>query len=1072
MKKSPTKPVEINPQLRTLDKFHNQIGYNHDSLLSPMFHRSFLHNGSDSMSRHFNATLLSSLAIALATTASLGLGQDKPNPVHQSENAIGQFEIHPELDVELFAAEPLMANPSNIDVDHLGRVWVCEVINYRHFRNSDAKLREAGDRILILEDTDGDAVADHSTTFYQGRDIDSAHGICVLGDRAIVSANDSVFILTDTDGDLKADKKEILFTGISGTQHDHGIHAFVFGPDGKLYFNFGNAGKQIKDKDGQPIIDLAGNVVADHRKPYNQGMIFRCNLDGSEFETLAWNFRNNWEVCVDSFGTLWQSDNDDDGNRATRINYVMPFGNYGYTDQVTGSNWRTPRTGMHSDIPVQHWYQNDPGVIPNLLVTGAGSPTGICLYEGDTLPAVFQNQMIHCDAGPSIVRAYPVKKSGAGYTATIVNVMDGATGNNWFRPSDVCVAPDGSLIVADWYDPGVGGHRMQDIERGRLFRVSKKGGAGHYKAPAVDFSTQESAAQALRSPNQATRFLAWQALERFGPAAIEPLKKMWNDKNPRMRARALWMAGKLLIPKTEKLKFIHAGLTDKNPDIRVTAIRLCVQLRDELTGEDIQSQIGLETAPPEVLREILLGIRQWPGEHHGPIWAAIADKYQPGDRWMLEALGIAADGKWDECLAAWAGNSPAKLMTPAGQDIVWRSRGTDAADLLAQAIKDPKTNAQKSARYFRAFDFVTSARKSQALAELAFGENEFDPEKMSYVRIESAGRLDLKSLTPEQKEKLHATIDQSRGTPQFIQFVNKFSSESHYPDLLKIIESGIDRQMSADAAGVLLDKQQHGELGRAIIEAEAETRTKLCDALINSGKRPADQLLARLARRENLDSELRTYVVSRLGESRAGARDMLQWIEKSEAIDGVILPAIKAALHRARWPEIKTKADQLFPISATKDNRPLPPMDNLAKRTGDVVRGKTVFEGVGTCAKCHVVAGKGIEVGPDLSEIGNKLSKIAMYESILFPSAGISHNYENWMVLKDDGQMITGVLLGETDDDVQLKDEKGIKHVIPTVEIDEKKRQKLSLMPADLHKEMSVQELVDLVEYMAELKKK
>ena len=134
----------------------------------------------------------------------------------------------------------------------------------------------------------------------------------------------------------------MLFTGIGGAQHDHGIHAFVFGPDGKLYFNFGNSGKQIKDKDGKPIVDQAGNEVDDSRKPYQEGMVFRCNLDGSEFETLGWNFRNNWEVAVDSFGTLWQSDNDDDGNRGVRINYVMEFGNYGYKDEMTGAGWQTP----------------------------------------------------------------------------------------------------------------------------------------------------------------------------------------------------------------------------------------------------------------------------------------------------------------------------------------------------------------------------------------------------------------------------------------------------------------------------------------------------------------------------------------------------------------------------------------------------------------------------------------------------------------------------------------------------------------------------------------------------------
>ena len=131
-------------------------------------------------------------------------------------------------------------------------------MNYREHNGS----RPEGDRILVLEDTDGDGKCDKTDGFYQGRDIDSAHGICVLGNRVIVSAIDKVLVFYDENGDLKADdKREVLFTGISGAQHDHGIHAFIFGPDGKLYFNFGNAGKQLKDKDGKPIVDLAGNEV-------------------------------------------------------------------------------------------------------------------------------------------------------------------------------------------------------------------------------------------------------------------------------------------------------------------------------------------------------------------------------------------------------------------------------------------------------------------------------------------------------------------------------------------------------------------------------------------------------------------------------------------------------------------------------------------------------------------------------------------------------------------------------------------------------------------------------------------
>ncbi len=447
--------------------------------------------------------------------APAGAGSREP------KDAVSGLDVAEGLEATLFASEasnPAMLNPTSIDIDHLGRVWVCEVVNYRH-RNGE---RKEGDRILILEDTDGDGVADKQTVFHQGKDVDSAHGICVLptpsgkGTKIIVSCGDSVFFLHDEDGDLKSDRKELLFTGIAGTQHDHGIHAFHFGPDGKLYFNFGNSGNQIKDKNGKPIVDLAGNEVNAARKPYQEGMVFRCNMDGSEFETLGWNFRNNWEIAVDSFGTLWQSDNDDDGNKGVRINFVMEFGNYGYKDEFTGAGWQSPRTNMETEIPLRHWHLNDPGVVPNLLQTGAGSPTGICVYEGDLLPEVFRNQIIHCDAGPNVVRAYPVKKSGAGYTAESVNILTGAR-DNWFRPSDVCVAPDGSLFVADWYDPGVGGHRMGDADRGRLFRVAPP--KTPYKIPKVDVSTVEGAIAALRSPNEATRYLAWNALVGMLPKA-------------------------------------------------------------------------------------------------------------------------------------------------------------------------------------------------------------------------------------------------------------------------------------------------------------------------------------------------------------------------------------------------------------------------------------------------------------------------------------------------------------------------------------------------------------------------
>ena len=542
----------------------------------------------------------------LVASAAGGGGQPTGVGSRDSKDAVKGLDVAEGLEATLFSSEdskPAMLNPTSIDIDHLGRIWVCEVVNYRH-RNGE---RKEGDRILILEDTDGDGVSDKQTVFHQGKDVDSAHGICVLptpsgkGTKIIVSANDNVFFLYDDDGDLKSDRKEMFFTGIGGTQHDHGIHAFHFGPDGKLYFNFGNSGKQIKDKSGKPIIDLAGNEVNDSKSHYQEGMVFRCNMDGSEFETLGWNFRNNWEVAVDSFGTLWQSDNDDDGNKGVRINFVMEFGNYGYKDELTRAGWQSPRTNLETEIPLRHWHLNDPGVVPNLLQTGAGSPTGIIVYEGDLLGEKFRNQVIHCDAGPNVVRAYPVKKSGAGYTAETVNVLSGAR-DNWFRPSDVSVAPDGSLIVADWYDPGVGGHRMGDADRGRLFRVAPP--KTPYKFPKVDVSTVEGAIAALKSPNEVTRYVAWTALHAMGEKAEPALAKVFeSDPNPRIRARAFWLLTK--IPGKQP-SWRAKGFDDKSPDIRIAAIRAARQSKDfAIIATNLDAKTETDIA---VRREYAIGV--------------------------------------------------------------------------------------------------------------------------------------------------------------------------------------------------------------------------------------------------------------------------------------------------------------------------------------------------------------------------------------------------------------------------------------------------------------------------------
>lgn len=975
-------------------------------------------------------------------------------------DAIANLDVGEGMEATLFAAEPMLLSPTNIDVDARGRVWVCEVVNYRG-RNG---TRKEGDRILILEDTDGDGKADRTKVYYQGRDVDSAMGVCVLGNKVIVSCSPNVFIFTDEDGDDIPDKKELLFTKTGQAQHDHSAHAFLFGPDGRMYWNFGNTGSSVSDKHGKPVVDLAGNVVNASAKPYRGGMAFRCNLDGSAFEVLGHNFRNNYEVTVDSFGTLWQSDNDDDGNRGVRINYLMEFGNYGYQDEMTGAGWKTTRTNMESDIASQHWHQNDPGVVPNLLHTGAGSPTGICVYEGRLLPKRFWNQVIHCDAGPSIVRAYPAKTDGAGYKASSDTILEG-TRDKWFRPSDVCVAPDGSLIVADWYDPNVGGHGMGDIDRGRVFRVAPPRSA--YTIPKYDYSTAEGAVEALKNPALSVRYLAWTALNKMQAKAETALLKMLDSKEePQLRARALWVLGHI---DNRGKHYIDVAASDADADIRIVGLRLARQLNLEL----MPTMDKLAHDPsPAVRRECALALRGNDSPKATALWVELASQHNGKDRWYLEALGIAADNRWDARLEAFLAKAGDKWNTPAGRDIVWRSRAEKTPSYLAKIIGDPSLSKEDLPRYLRAFDFQTGSEKESALIQLAFAGKSADAARQNLIASESLSRLKNFDVNrdPKYKAALEKVLDQARGTSQFVELVARFNMNDRYPELLALAQKNATAQIGVDAIVALLSTKQNKLIEDQLKQKDVKLALATAEVLGTSKDGRAYGLLKPFVADAKCDLQVRRQAVRSLARLKNGAQELATLAEANK-LDPTLKEAAAAALHQAEWPDIKSQASRLFPLPASKNEKPLPPIGELVKLSGDAKRGLDIFKNAGTCAKCHVVGKEGKEVGPNLSEIGDKLSREAMFESIVFPNAAISHNYESYLVALNNGTVVTGLLVSETPEAVSLKDAEAIVRVYKKAEIEETKKQPISMMPADLMKTMSQQDLVDVVSYLLTLRK-
>ena len=977
--------------------------------------------------------------IAVTVVASLVSTITAPAAERDPGNAVAGLSVHEDLEAQLFASEPMMLSPSAIDVDHKGRVWVCEVVNYRRHKGKRAE----GDRILILEDTDGDAKADKSTVFYQGVDIDSVHGICVLGDRVIISAGDDVFSLYDKDGDGKADagSKQLMFTKIGGAQHDHGIHAFHFGPDGRLYFNFGNAGRALHDKDGKIVIDKAGNEVRGGNLPYQDGMVFRCELDGSGVETLGWNFRNNWEIAVDSFGTIWQSDNDDDGNKAVRINYVMEFGNYGFKDAITKAGWRAPRPNIEKEIPHMHWHLNDPGVVPNLLQTGAGSPTGICVYEGDLLPKVFNGQLIHCDAGPNIVRAYLTKPDGAGYSAEILNILEGSV-DRWFRPSDVCVAPDGSLIVADWYDPGVGGHGMGDLERGRLFRVAPKA-AAKYDRTITDVSSIAGAIAALQSPNEEVRFLGWRKLNSEGKKAESALGKLFGDKNasPQHRARALW-----LLARTNR-DAAFAALKDGDANIRITALRALRQLQ---AADDLTAAETLAADPdPKVRREVAIAIRHSDAAKANKIWAQLAAQHTPGDRWALEALGIGADLHWDARLAA--------VKNPHAE-IIWRSRASASADLITKLLL--ASEGDDAARYLRALQFQTDKSAVNKAFALVFQKGD---QESALIAASQLGSGAIGAL-PGGSERLEQLIAPVRGKAEFVALVARLNLRGFSEELLQFIIDNPDASESATAAKLILKDVQ--PLHRILRGGDQAKVSAVATALGKTGDYHGMRLLANELKRKDTSAATRRALTNALVISGQGGRELLALVKRKELPDEV--KGIAAlGLTRSADKRVREEAAKLLPVPKAEG---FPPIAELVQLKGDAKRGESAYSKAG-CIACHRVKGQHIDFGPDLSEIGKKLSKEAMYQSILFPNAAISHGFHGVILSLKNGSAVAGYITSETDEDVTIRLPGGVSQKLPSKDITGREDMQQSLMPPGLAAaSLKKEELADLVAYLLSLK--
>jgi putative heme-binding domain-containing protein len=339
--------------------------------------------------------------------------------------------------------------------------------------------------------------------------------------------------------------------------------------------------------------------------------------------------------------------------------------------------------------------------------------------------------------------------------------------------------------------------------------------------------------------------------------------------------------------------------------------------------------------------------------------------------------------------------------------------------------------------------------------------------------VEALTRLENVNLEekPAIKAAVNRVLDKTRGTPGFVRLIQHFKLTNQTAGLLEVAINNPTDESGVAAMRLVLAEKDLDALKAGLQTTNLAHAVRLVEALGNAREKQTVPLLEPLVTDDKREIEVRRGAVRALAQTQNGAASLLAMARQGRLPENLQFIAA-SELNGARWPDIKAEAARLLPLPAGQNAQPLPPLVELMKMKGDAAKGAEVFRRETTgCIKCHQVRGEGRDLGPALSEIGTKLSREALYESILDPSAGISFGFEAWQIQLKSGDDAYGLKASETADEVAIKDTNGIITRHKKSLISRMQQTKTSIMPSGLQQTMTTQELVDLVEYLWALKK-
>lgn len=987
-----------------------------------------------------------SLGCSLSLAAEIPKPTDAPLPLAPEESQ-RRFHLPAGFRLELVASEPLVREPSGVCWDESGQLFVCELHGYnlegqydieelnktgqldRVVRRLDAneqakQAAKAGTygTIKRLRDTNGDGRMDEADIWADR--LPTCHGLCPARGGIIAACQSEVLYLADRDGDGRAEVREVLFDGFGEGPLERSVNCPQWGPDNWIYFGRGKSGGEIQGPYLKKPVLLPGTD-------------FRIQPDGSVIEpvtggtqTMGFAFTAEGDRFVISTRTPgifiapipWKylARNPDMATppmeqKATADEHVYP------TSQP--HPWRTRR---FNDPGFSKYYADRYGIqesAPNGYFTSACSPL---VYQDSALPGL-QGALLACEPAQNLVHRALVKRDGVRLTLGRAPGEEQAeflaSSDSWFHPIAISHAPDGSVFIMDFYREiiedysAIPRYLQQEYglvnghDHGRIWRLTHE----HIiPAPPADMTglDPKQLAMEVGSPHFWRRETARRLLcERQAVAAVPELANLVRpETGPVTIQNALHTLDGLgaLQPRQVEIALAHA-----DPAVRRQGLRFAERW---LNAEPalLEKVLSLQTDPEPLVRfQLALSLGECRDARVLPALAGLAPD-SANEPWMVTAILSAVPGRGGALLHALL-ESPAglgaarSLLQPLCATISARRDPQEISDALQAiaAIRDP-------AAQLACLQGVQSSIKTSIELPLTAGSQ--SAVKQLAASSDSQIRTAAKSLV----------------------------------GLLKLETAQERAARISKASRTLEDVQQPLEARlSAISELETESDPAVTSVL--------------LAAIPNSTPQVRTALLSAVFSRRDRLPALIAAIEAKTLPPTALSAVERAALLQNVSPADRARAEALFQSLAVIDAAGIARFSAALKNPRDTAHGSIVFRE--KCGICHLAHGVGTAVGPDLSAEFQRAEE-TIIQDILAPSANISAGYSSYLLATSDGRIVTGLIESESASSVTIKQPEGKRQTILRKEIEELKASPVSLMPEDLARTLTPQDVADVIAWL------